>query len=108
MAPEYGATIGYFPIDETTINYLRLTGRDEERINLIEAYAKASGFFRSNESKVPTFSGDLMELDLSTVVPCVSGPKRPHDKVTVAQMKQDFNTCLSAPVGFKGFGLQQN
>lgn len=108
MAPEYGATIGYFPIDETTINYLRLTGRDEERINLIEAYAKASGFFRLNESKVPKFSGDLMELDLSTVVPCVSGPKRPHDKVTVAQMKQDFNTCLSAPVGFKGFGLQQN
>ena len=107
MAPEYGATIGYFPIDETTINYLRLTGRNEERVNLIEAYAKASGFYRSHDQPQPVFSGELMELDLSTVVPCVSGPKRPHDRVTVASMKQDFNTCLTAPVGFKGFGLTQ-
>jgi aconitate hydratase len=106
MAPEYGATIGYFPIDDVTINYLRLTGRDEDRVNLIEAYSKASGFFNDGSQK--TYTGDLMELDLSTVVPCVSGPKRPHDRVPVSTMKTDFLSCLSAPVGFKGFGLTQD
>jgi len=74
-------------------------------VKLIEAYAKASGFFRTHDAPDPTFSGDIIELDLTTVVPCVSGPKRPHDRVTVASMKTDFNSCLSAPIGFKGFGL---
>lgn len=72
---------------------------------MIEAYSKASGFYRSYDHPDPTYSGDLMHLDLNTVVPCVSGPKRPHDRVSVSNMKEDFNTCLSAPVGFKGFGL---
>ena len=107
MAPEYGATIGYFPIDDKTIDYLRLTGRSEEKIAVIEAYAKASGFYRTygHDHKEPTYSGAILELDLGTVVPCVSGPKRPHDRVALTEMKQDFTHSLTNAVGFKGFGL---
>jgi aconitate hydratase len=109
MAPEYGATMGYFPIDEQTIDYLKLTARDDHKIERVREYLTGTGLFRTYgaDSVDPNYSGDILELDLSTVVPCLSGPKRPHDRVEMAKMKEDFNSCLSNPVGFKGFGLSE-
>ena len=80
MAPEYGATIGYFPVDSETLNFLRSTGRTEEQIALVEAYYKAQDMFRFDDTPEPTFS-DIVELDLSTIVPSLAGPKRPQDRV---------------------------
>jgi aconitate hydratase len=80
MAPEYGATIGFFPIDSETLNYLRLSGRDADQVNLVEAYAKAQGMFRTEATPDPVFS-DTLELDLSTVEPSLAGPRRPQDRV---------------------------
>src|SRR5262245_6419683 len=97
MAPEYGATIGFFPIDTETLNYLRLSGRDLEHVNLVEAYAKAQGLFRTNSTPDPTFS-DTMELDLSTVEPSLAGPKRPQDRVPLAKSKQSFQESLPSMV----------
>jgi aconitate hydratase len=105
MGPEYGATIGYFPMDGVTLDYLRTTGRPEEQVKYIEQYLKLNQLFR--EGTDPEYSGDIMELDLSTVKACVSGPKRPHDRVPVDEMKSDFTGCLTNPVGFKGFGLER-
>ncbi|KAL6056402.1 Aconitate hydratase [Balamuthia mandrillaris] len=106
MSPEMGATICYFPVDNKTLDYLRLTGRTEEQIAYIEAYLKAQGLFRdyTDASQDPSFT-DVLELDLSTIIPCLSGPKRPHDYVPLAEMKQDFLKCLENPVGFKGFAI---
>ncbi|MCB5197910.1 aconitate hydratase AcnA [Loktanella sp. TSTF-M6] len=81
MAPEYGATCGYFPIDNETLKYLRLTGRDEDRIALVEAYAKENGFWRGADYE-PVYT-DTLELDMSTVVPAISGPKRPQDHINL-------------------------
>ena len=108
MAPEYGATVGYFPIDSKTIDYLKLTGREEDRIAAIEAYARAQDLFRlyDGSQEEPVYS-DLLELDLGTVESCLAGPKRPHDKVDMKVMKEDFETALTAKVGFKGYGLQE-
>ena len=107
MAPEYGATMGFFPIDERTLDYLRLTGRDEHKVKLIEAYLKEQNLFVTYDGKQqdPNFSGEIMELDLSTVQPSLAGPKRPHDRVNLSDMQKDFTTCLTSKVGFKGFGL---
>uniref|UniRef100_A0A671K8X7 Cytoplasmic aconitate hydratase n=1 Tax=Sinocyclocheilus anshuiensis TaxID=1608454 RepID=A0A671K8X7_9TELE len=104
MCPEYGATAAFFPVDQISIHYLKQTGRDAEKLNYIEKYLKAVGMFRdySNTAEDPQFT-QVVELDLSTVVPCCSGPKRPQDKVDVSEMKQDFKTCLGAKQGFKGF-----
>jgi len=109
MAPEYGATMGYFPMDEQTMKYLRLTGRPEDSIKYIEAYLRAQGLFRQYDGSQidPTYSGEVIELDLGKVEPCLSGPKRPHDHVLLADMQNDWNTSLTAKVGFKGFGLPQ-
>merc|ERR1712137_36923 len=109
MSPEYGATIGFFPADEKALGYLRLTGRDEKRVAYIEAYLKAQNMFRNynDESSDPVYT-DTLELDLSTVVPCLSGPKRPHDYVALSQMKEDFGNCLKNPVGFKGFNIAED
>lgn len=101
---EYGATMGYFPIDEQTLIYLRQSGRSEDVVDRVEKYLKAQGLFRTydaSDSKIQ-YSGDLMRLDLSTVIPCVAGPKRPHDRVAVCDMKKDFRMCLSNKIGFKG------
>src|SRR4030095_1596188 len=87
MAPEYGATIGFFPIDDETLNYLRLTGRKPDQIALVEAYAKTQGLFRTAASPDPSFT-DAIELDLSTVEPSMAGPKRPQDRVPVAESPQ--------------------
>ncbi|ROL42206.1 Cytoplasmic aconitate hydratase [Anabarilius grahami] len=104
MCPEYGATAAFFPVDHISIQYLKQTGRDMENLSYIEKYLKAVGMFRdySNTAQDPQFT-QVVELDLSTVVPCCSGPKRPHDKVAVSDMKQDFEACLAAKQGFKGF-----
>jgi len=93
MAPEYGATCGFFGIDDKTIDYLRLTGREEDQIALVEAYAKTQGFW-IDPSVEPIFSSTL-ELDLSTVVPSLAGPKRPQDKVSLPQVDDVFNKDLA-------------
>jgi aconitate hydratase len=93
MCPEYGATIAIFPIDEMTIDYLRLTGRDEARIQLVEAYAKAQGIFRAAADAEPVYS-EVIELDLSCIEPSLAGPKRPQDRVSLKQAKSGFQTAL--------------
>jgi aconitate hydratase len=93
MAPEYGATIGYFPIDAQTIEYLRFSGRDAHQVALVEAYAKAQGLFRTDASPDPVFT-DVLELDLSTVRPCLAGPKRPQDRVPLDMVKSAFGKEL--------------
>ncbi|XP_065263044.1 cytoplasmic aconitate hydratase [Emys orbicularis] len=106
MCPEYGATAAFFPVDEVSIRYLIQTGRDEEKIKHIKNYLVAVGMFRdfNNSAQDPDFT-QVVELDLHTVVPCCSGPKRPQDKVAVSEMKKDFETCLGAKQGFKGFNV---
>jgi len=107
MAPEYGATIGFFPIDDETLSYLRFTGRSPEAVALVEAYAKEQGLFRG--SAEPTFTEGI-ELDLGTVVPCLAGPERPQDRVPLAEMKSSFakveksgkpSTVVDGPVEYK-------
>ncbi|MEO5808671.1 MAG: aconitate hydratase AcnA [Sphingomicrobium sp.] len=95
MAPEYGATCGFFPIDERTIDYLRLTGREEARIELVRAYANAQGMWRDASSPDPLFT-DTLELDMSGVQPSLAGPKRPQDKVLLSEVDDQFNTELDA------------
>ena len=95
MAPEYGATCGFFPIDEETINYLRFTGRDPHRVNLVEAYAKAQGLWRDEKAADPVFT-DTLELDLSTVEPSLAGPKRPQDRVALSKAAAGFIESLGA------------
>ncbi|HXH30291.1 MAG TPA: aconitate hydratase AcnA [Bacteriovoracaceae bacterium] len=99
MAPEYGATCGFFPIDEKTIEFLRFTGRDEERVQLVEAYAKEQGLWR-DDTKDPVFTENL-ELDLASVEPSLAGPKRPQDKVTLSHIAHGFKTDLVSATGFK-------
>jgi len=89
MAPEYGATCGFFPIDERTIEYMKLTGRDEDTIALVEAYCKAQGLWRSSSDPDPEFT-DVLELDLNDVVPSLAGPKRPQDRVPLTAVKRTF------------------
>jgi aconitate hydratase len=93
MAPEYGATIGFFPVDEETINYLRFTGRPDDVVALAEAYAKEQGLWRTDGAADPVFS-DTLELDLSTVVPSLAGPKRPQDRVPLTEMKAAYEKAL--------------
>nr|MBP8291587.1 aconitate hydratase [Caldilineaceae bacterium] len=104
MAPEYGATTGFFPVDEETIRYLVGTGRSEELVELVERYCKEQGLFRTDATPDPEFS-DTLELDMSTVRPALAGPKRPQDRVDLAGMKQMWNAALPAPVGPRGFGV---
>jgi aconitate hydratase len=95
MAPEYGATIGFFPIDHQTLDYLRLSNRSAEQIALVEAYAKAQGLFLTPESADPEYS-DTLELDLGTVVPSMAGPKRPQDRINLPDVKKNFLDTLNA------------
>ena len=88
MAPEYGATCGFFPIDAETLRYLRFTGRDDARVALVEAYAKAQGLWREADAEDPHFT-DLLELDLSRVEPSLAGPKRPQDRVSLSDMREN-------------------
>jgi aconitate hydratase len=95
MAPEYGATCGLFPIDQETLDYLRLTGRGDDEIALVEAYAKAQGMFHTADSPVPQFS-ETLRLDLGDVVPSLAGPKRPQDRVALSDIGPSFATALAA------------
>ena len=106
MAPEYGATIGFFPIDEETICYLRLTGRPPEIIERVEVYSKEQGLFRTAETPDPEFSA-VMELDLNRVEPSIAGPKRPQDRIPLKDVKESFKIALSAPVRDRGYELDE-
>src|SRR6059058_2350468 len=101
MAPEYGATMGFFPIDAETVNYLRFTGRDESQVQLVEAYCKAQGIFRTDETPDPAFS-DTLELDLRTIEPSLAGPKRPQDRVPLKLAKKMFREALRADLDRTG------
>ena len=104
MAPEYGATMGFVPVDDETLNYLRGTGRPESVIQRIERYCKTQGLFRRNDTPDPKFS-DTLELDLSTVEPSLAGPKRPQDRVTLSQMQPKWQKSLRASTKDRGFEL---
>ena len=93
MCPEYGATVAVFPIDEMTLDYLRLTGRDEARVQLVERYAKEQGLFRVKGTPDATYS-EVLDLDLATIEPSLAGPKRPQDRVTLKRAKTAFQTAL--------------
>jgi aconitate hydratase len=93
MAPEYGATCGFFPVDERTIDYLKLTGRDDDRIELVRAYAQAQGLWRDASAPEPLFT-DTLELDMSSIEPSLAGPKRPQDRVLLSEVDDRFNQDL--------------
>lgn len=105
MAPEYGATCGFFPVDERTMEYLRLTGRDEEAVQGVESFAKAQGLWYNSEDAEKSYTA-VLELDLSTVEPALAGPKRPQDRVDLKSMKSHFVHSLTHEVGHQGHGLQ--
>jgi len=107
MAPEYGATVGFFPIDEESLNYLRLTGRDEEQIALVEKYCKENSLWYSSDQEDPEYS-ETVEIDLSKLEPNLAGPKRPQDLIPLSKMKKEFNKAVTAPVGNQGFGLDKD
>ena len=104
MAPEYGATVGYFPVDDETLRYLRITARDEAQVELVEHYYKSQGLFRTDETPDPEFS-EVLALDLATVETSLAGPKRPQDRVPLSSMKRSFREILTTDVGRGGFGL---
>jgi len=104
MAPEYGATMGFFPVDEETLHYLRLTARPEELVDLVERYTKATGLFRHGDEEI-LYSEEL-ELDMSTVEPSLAGPKRPQDRVTLSGLKESFKEHLTKPLTERGFDLK--
>ncbi len=98
MAPEYGATCGFFPVEQATLDYLRFTGRDEETVALVEAYAKAQGMWRDENTPDPVFT-DTLELDLSTVEPAIAGPKRPQDRIPLKAAAKTFSKALQETFG---------
>jgi aconitate hydratase len=95
MCPEYGATIAIFPIDAMTLDYLRLSGRDDSRVELVEAYAKAQGLFRTPGDPDPVYS-EVVELDLDSIEPSLAGPRRPQDRVSLKQAKSGFQAALGS------------
>ncbi|RDY07206.1 hypothetical protein CR513_08717, partial [Mucuna pruriens] len=106
MSPEYGATMGFFPVDHVTLQYLKLTGRSNETVAMIESYLRANKLFVDyNEPQKDKVYSSYLELNLSDVEPCISGPKRPHDRVPLKEMKADWHACLDNKVGFKGFAI---
>eukprot|EP00009_Paramoeba_aestuarina_P005674 CAMPEP_0201522862 /NCGR_PEP_ID=MMETSP0161_2-20130828/18591_1 /ASSEMBLY_ACC=CAM_ASM_000251 /TAXON_ID=180227 /ORGANISM="Neoparamoeba aestuarina, Strain SoJaBio B1-5/56/2" /LENGTH=899 /DNA_ID=CAMNT_0047921811 /DNA_START=39 /DNA_END=2738 /DNA_ORIENTATION=+ len=108
MSPEYGATMGFFPVDEATLKYLIQTGRSEDKVAYIEKYLKAQKLFRAfdGSAKTPQYSSHLT-LDLGSVVPSLAGPKRPEDRVALSDLPTEFKQCLNNKVGFKGFGIPE-
>jgi len=107
MAPEYGATIGFFPTDAETLNYLKSTGRRPDVVERVEHYCKAQGLFRTDGMTPPAFS-DEIELDLSTIVPSLAGPKRPQDRIGLSEMTRAWTKTLTAPVSAQGYELTEN
>ncbi len=104
MTPETGATLLYFPVDERTLDYLRFTGRSEELVELVEAYMRAQRLFHTPQTPAAEFT-DRLELDLSSVEPSMAGPKRPQDRITLAEMRQVFRESLTAPRSERGFAV---
>ncbi|WEG15495.1 aconitate hydratase AcnA [Alkalihalophilus pseudofirmus] len=108
MAPEYGATCGFFPVDEEALNYMRLTGRSEEQIKLVEEYSRANNlFYVAGETEDPVYT-DTVEIDLSQIEANLSGPKRPQDLVPLSQMQKSFRDAVVAPQGTQGLGLTED
>lgn len=106
MAPEYGATCGYFPIDEETLNYMRLTNRSEDHIELTRLYAQKNYLFY--DEKVEPIYTQVVEIDLSSIVPSISGPKRPQDLIELTAAKEEFQASLVREAGVRGFGLDES
>ena len=104
MCPEYGATIGFFPPDAETMRYLRLTGRDETHVDMVEAYLKAQGIFGIPRLGEVEYS-DVLEIDLAEIEPSVAGPKRPQDRIALSDVKKTFTELLTRPVAEDGFGV---
>src|SRR5690625_2222392 len=107
MAPEYGATVGFFPIDEESLNYLRLTGRSEEQIAIVEKYCKENDLWYSSDQKDPEYT-ETVEINLSELEPNLAGPKRPQDLIPLSKMQKEFTKAITAPVGNQGFGLDKS
>ena len=107
MAPEYGATCGFFPVDETTLDYMRLSGREDSHIEDVKRYLSAQGMFHTLETPTPSFTSNL-SLDLSTVEPALAGPKRPQDRVDLSAMKNHWKKSLNAPLGHSGHGIHES
>jgi aconitate hydratase len=106
MSPEYGATVGFFPVDQETLRYLYDTGRDEALVGLVERYTKEQGLFCTDESPDPIYS-DTLELDMTTVEPSLAGPKRPQDRIPLQDMKVAFKAALRAPADQRGFARDE-
>lgn len=106
MAPEYGATMGYFPIDQQTLDYMWATGRPEELIQTVEAYARAQGVFRTDSTADPAFEA-VLELDLDDVSASIAGPKRPQDRIDVGNVKREWQALLRAGIDQRGYGLDE-
>ncbi|HBI2244409.1 TPA: aconitate hydratase AcnA, partial [Listeria monocytogenes] len=107
MAPEYGATCGFFPVDKEALNYLKLTGRDKEQIELVEAYLEANDLFFTPEKVEPNYT-QTVEIDLSAIEPNLAGPKRPQDLIPLSKMKETFRESITAKAGNQGFGLDKS
>ena len=107
MGPEYGATMGFFPVDDETLGYLRRTGRTKDEVELVERYTKEQGIFRTDDSPTPKYTKTL-SLDISTIEPSLAGPKRPQDRIPLAEMKTAFQSALRAPVGERGLALDED
>ncbi|MGG1396797.1 aconitate hydratase AcnA [Bacillus salipaludis] len=106
MAPEYGATMGFFPVDSETIDYLRVIGHTEEHLNLIETYYKAQGMFMEATSQEPDYP-EMIQLDLSEVISSLAGPKRPQDRISLVKMKESYNEIIRKPIIDGGYGLNE-
>ncbi len=107
MAPEMGARACFFPVDEETLNYLRYTGRTKEQVELVAAYCRAQGLFRTDRTPEPRFK-EVVEFDLATVTPCLAGPKRPQDRIALCDMKANFAADLPRPFAQRGFNLDDD
>ena len=107
MAPEYGATCGFFPVDEITLDYLLLSGREDDHVENVRRYLKAQGLFRTDSTRSPNFTTSL-SLNLSTVTPSMAGPKRPQDRVSLSEMKSHWRESLNSPVGHQGHGIDNS
>ncbi|UCH27943.1 MAG: aconitate hydratase AcnA [Trueperaceae bacterium] len=107
MAPEYGATMGFFPVDDESLRYLHQTGRLDDEVEAVERYAKAQGLFRDDDTPDPEFY-DTVELDLSTVEPSIAGPKRPQDRILLRDVKESFQSDLAKPFEQRGFNLSKD
>ncbi len=104
MAPEYGATCGFFPVDQTTLDYMHLSGRESSHIENVKRYLTAQGLFHTSETPVPKFTSSI-KLDLSTVEPALAGPKRPQDRVNLSEMRRHWLESLNSPSGHQGHGI---